>query len=59
MRQEIVDRVRQQISYEMQRKGPPEGFPKFPDLPRGRYTNPEFYSLEKEFLWPKVCKRSL
>ena len=54
MRQEIVDRVRAQISYELQREGPPDGFPKFPDIPRERYTNSEFYALEKELLWPKV-----
>ena len=54
MRQEIVDRVRQQISFEMQRNGPPEGFPQFPDISRARYTDPEFFALEKQYLWPKV-----
>ena len=49
-----MDRVREQITYEMQREGPPEGFLRFPDIPRERYTDAEFFALENRFLWPKV-----
>ena len=45
--------IHEQIRYERSRKGPPEGFPRFPDLPGKRYTDPRFYALEREHLWRK------
>jgi phenylpropionate dioxygenase-like ring-hydroxylating dioxygenase large terminal subunit len=41
------------IEFERQRKAPPDGFPAFPDLPGKRYTDPAFYTLEREQLWRK------
>lgn len=41
------------MEYERQRKEPPEGFPKLPLIPGGRYTDPEFQQLELEGLWKK------
>lgn len=50
---EDSEAIHAQISYETNREGPPEGFPKFPDLPGKRYTDPRFYELEKQQLWRK------
>jgi phenylpropionate dioxygenase-like ring-hydroxylating dioxygenase large terminal subunit len=36
------------------RSGPPDGFPKLPPLPPGRYTSQEFYELELAHLWKKT-----
>ncbi len=54
MDQALIDRIRQDMAYEWQRTAPPEGFPKFPDIPTGRHISPEFHRLENEHLWPKV-----
>ena len=42
------------MEYERERKGPPEGFPKLPDIPGSRYTDAEFLNLEKELMWDKA-----
>jgi len=51
--QEIQD-IRELMEFEAQRKSPPEGFPKFPDIPAGRYNDEEFFQLEKEHYWSKL-----
>ena len=48
-----VKRIRQQIDYEFQREGPPEEFPALTPIPTGRYTDPEFYALERSEIWRK------
>jgi phenylpropionate dioxygenase-like ring-hydroxylating dioxygenase large terminal subunit len=48
-----VERFKERSAWEAARTGPPDGFPQLPDLPLGRYTNPEFYELEREHLWRK------
>ena len=50
----LVDRLKREIQYEFAREGPPEGFPKFPDIPAGRYRDPGFFELEMEHLWTTV-----
>jgi len=50
----LQERLKAQMAWEFARSGPPAGFPKFPDIPIGRYTSDEFYELEKEHLWSKV-----
>jgi nitrite reductase/ring-hydroxylating ferredoxin subunit len=42
------------MAYETARTAPPDGFPKLPDLPLGRYTDPSLYALEID----RVFKRS-
>ena len=32
----------------------PEGFPHLPDMPAARYTSPEFFELEKKYLWTRT-----
>ncbi len=54
MQEAVVERLKQEILYEFAREGPPEGFPKFPDLPAGRYRDPHFFDLEWEYLWKRV-----
>jgi phenylpropionate dioxygenase-like ring-hydroxylating dioxygenase large terminal subunit len=50
--QDVRD-LRRLMEYEGARNGPPLGFPKFPDLPAGRYTDPRFFELEKQHVWRK------
>ena len=33
MDQALIERIRDDMRYEFERTGPPEGFPKFPDIP--------------------------
>lgn len=42
-----VDRLREAIAVEFGRNAPPEGFPNLPRIPVGRYTDPEFFALER------------
>jgi phenylpropionate dioxygenase-like ring-hydroxylating dioxygenase large terminal subunit len=44
--QDAIDRELSRTSY-------PENFPALPELPVGRYTDPEFYDLEMKYLWRK------
>ena len=54
MKQELMDRIREDMRYEFARPGPPEGFPAFPDIPTGRHTSQAFYELEQAHVWPNV-----
>lgn len=47
----LVARLIDDMQYELDRVGPPEGFPAFHDVPSGRYTSQEFYDLEQEVLF--------
>src|SRR3954451_13251419 len=42
------------MEWEFDRNGPPEGFPRFPDIPVGRYLSDEFHELEREHLWRRT-----
>jgi nitrite reductase/ring-hydroxylating ferredoxin subunit len=51
------DNVRQwidRVSVERARTTPPPGFPTLPDLPAGRYTDPDFFALERRTLWQRT-----
>ena len=37
-----VERLKSGMRYETERTAPPEGFPKLPVIPGGRYTDPAF-----------------
>ncbi|MEQ9452034.1 MAG: aromatic ring-hydroxylating dioxygenase subunit alpha [Pseudomonadales bacterium] len=54
MKKEQIATLRGLMEYEAARTAPPEAFPTLPDIPAGRYTDPRFYALEKEFLWRKA-----
>ena len=49
-----IARYKERSAYEIGRTEPPPGFPKFPPLPLGRYTDSTFYALEREHLWRKT-----
>lgn len=46
-------KIRDAMAYEASRKEPPKGFPKFPDIPAGRYTTAEFLDLEEKNMWKR------
>lgn len=48
-----IERIREGMAFEAQRKAPPDGFPELPDIPAGRYIDPEFLALEDERLWKR------
>jgi len=50
---ELVARLRAEMDYEEARTAPPEGFPRFPDLPAGRYIDPAFFELERASIWSR------
>ena len=50
----LLARIKQQMAWEFDRPGQPEGFPAFPLVPIGRYTSDEFWALERQQLWTKV-----
>ena len=50
----LQERLKSEMAWEFARTAPPDGFPKFPDIPGGRYTSDEFFELERTQLWTKV-----
>ena len=54
MEDTLIEQLKNEIRYEFSREGPPEGFPKFPDIPGERYTDPAFFDLEMQHLWPRT-----
>ena len=46
-----VGRITAGMSFEAGRTEPPEGFPRLPDIPGGRYVEPGFFDLERQHLW--------
>jgi phenylpropionate dioxygenase-like ring-hydroxylating dioxygenase large terminal subunit len=50
---QTVQRLLSGMRYEAERTAPPPGFPQFPDVPAGRYIDPDFLRLEREHLWRK------
>ena len=47
----LVERLLDEMEWEMHRVGPPEGFPAFHDIASERYTSQEFFELEQAHLW--------
>jgi phenylpropionate dioxygenase-like ring-hydroxylating dioxygenase large terminal subunit len=46
-----VQRFLDGMKHEAERAAPPPGFPKLPDIPAGRYVDPDFLELERQHLW--------
>lgn len=51
---QTVERLKAGMRYEADRTAPPGGFPKLPVIPGGRYTDPGFQALEREYLWRRA-----
>jgi phenylpropionate dioxygenase-like ring-hydroxylating dioxygenase large terminal subunit len=49
-----VQRFVEGMKYEAERTAPPPDFPRFPDIPAGRYVDPEFLKLERDSMWKKA-----
>lgn len=49
----IIDHLREGMEFERSRSGPPARFPQLPDIPGGRYVDPEFLALEQSQLWKR------
>jgi phenylpropionate dioxygenase-like ring-hydroxylating dioxygenase large terminal subunit len=47
----LVERIKREMQEEGARGGAPEGFPRLPRIPAGRYVDPEFFELERSALW--------
>lgn len=48
-----VQRFLDGMKHEAERTAPPEGFPRLPDIPAGRYVDPAFLALERQYLWQR------
>jgi phenylpropionate dioxygenase-like ring-hydroxylating dioxygenase large terminal subunit len=48
-----VAQIKSLMEWEGARSSPPDGFPKLPDLPAARYTDTEFFELEKQHIFGK------
>ena len=57
MSRSIYEEVESVIAFEAARSGPRPDFPPLPEIPGGRYTDPDFYELEREHVLAKswVC----
>ncbi len=53
MDQATVQRFLDGMKYEAERTAPPPDFPQLPDIPSGRYTDPEFLALERAHVWKR------
>ena len=49
-----ISNLKQRMTWEQERSGPPANFPPLPPVPPGRYTSDEFFELERRHLWSKV-----
>ncbi|MEM7432201.1 MAG: aromatic ring-hydroxylating dioxygenase subunit alpha [Pseudomonadota bacterium] len=49
----FIERVKRNVEYQRERKGPPEEFPSFPPVSGGRYTDPQFLALEDARMWKR------
>jgi phenylpropionate dioxygenase-like ring-hydroxylating dioxygenase large terminal subunit len=47
-------RIKSQMAWESERDAPPEGFPKFADIPGARYVDPAFLALERTRMWKRA-----
>jgi phenylpropionate dioxygenase-like ring-hydroxylating dioxygenase large terminal subunit len=52
--QAYLEQFRRRSAIETERTAPPEGFPILPDIPLGRYTDPEFFQLERTKLFGRT-----
>jgi len=51
MDQSLIERLNREMDLEGERRSPPEGFPVLPRIPAERYTDPDFFELERQAIW--------
>ena len=49
-----IDTLRRLMAYEKNRTAMPAAFPTLPQIPAGRYTDPDFFDLEQKHIWKKT-----
>ncbi len=49
-----IDNLRRLMAYEKNRTALPAAFPTLPQIPAGRYTDPDFFALEQKHIWKKT-----
>ena len=49
-----IDNLRRLMAYEKNRTAMPPAFPTLPQIPAGRYTDPDFFALEQKHIWKKT-----
>ena len=49
----FIERVKNNVQYQRERKEPPEGFPALAAIAGDRYKDPRFLALEDEYLWKR------
>jgi phenylpropionate dioxygenase-like ring-hydroxylating dioxygenase large terminal subunit len=57
MDQQTTERMKSEWQREFARfeaRQHPEDFPRLPEMPAARYTDPRFHQLEMQYFWPKV-----
>ena len=50
----LIERIKRDMHDQFDRKGNPDGFPAFHDVPIDRYISDEFWELEQKHLWTRV-----
>lgn len=53
MQKNKLEQIYAAVAKEANRTDYPEGFSLLPEVPVGRYSDPQFYHLEMQHLWPK------
>ena len=48
-----IAHLKAMMEWEGSRSAPPEGFPRLPDMPAGRYTSPAYFALEQSHVFRK------
>ena len=54
MNANLADQIKKSFEYERNRTGPPESFPRLPDIPARRYTDAKLFELEKEHIFKRT-----
>jgi phenylpropionate dioxygenase-like ring-hydroxylating dioxygenase large terminal subunit len=54
MEERLAEEIRRRLVLEKERKSAPKNFPVLPDIPVGRYLDPQLYELEIDHVWRKT-----
>src|SRR5688572_10131277 len=54
MEERLAQEIRRRMLQEKERNAAPKNFPALPDIPMGRYVEPDLYKLEIDGVWRKT-----